>query len=108
VPADENNEKTKVYNITTCSVDAGYRVFKSSPNGWILLKDKSTSASKVEKLNKNRTAAQILAGTNKDNTIYTYHELDLYVFNDLVRKTARNIAEISSLSIHTETKQWNY
>ena len=103
-PADVAGASPKVYNITTCSVDAGYSVYKSVSEGWRFVKDKSASVSKVEKVNKNRTASQILSGDNKDNSISTYHELDSYVFDDLAKKTARKIAELTSLIVHSELK----
>lgn len=108
VPPSEKGSSPKVYNLTTCSVELEYTVYKSSSDGWQFIRTKSASASKVEKVNNNRTAAQILSGSNKDNSIYTYHELNWTVFDEIVRKTARNVAEVSSAFIDTQIKQKNY
>ncbi len=94
----------ETYNVTSCNVDVGFEVFKYSTSGEHSLKTSSVNVEKEEKLNTNRTFWQILFGTNKDNSQYTYHELSDNVFDDLVKKSARNVAAKISKAISREMK----
>lgn len=92
----------EIYNLSICDVSSDFTVYKSGASGWYHLKDKSVVFSKEEEVSNNRTFFQVLFGLNKDNSVYTYHELSSDIFNDLARKCARRIAAKTSTYIDKE------
>ncbi len=89
------------FDVVSCHLYSGSKLFKIDKNGRNnLLKTYAVSVTKSEKLSNNRTFWQLVFGSNKDNSEYTYKELDDDVFFDLSRKAARRSAAKISRTIY--------
>lgn len=104
VYTDTISPTPEVYLLAECDFTSDFSVHKAGSSGWHHLKDKSILVSKEEEINNNRTFFQILFGTNKDNSVYTYHELSPDIFKDLAEKSARRVAAKTSTVIGKEIK----
>ncbi|MDD3685431.1 MAG: hypothetical protein PHE56_01570 [Bacteroidales bacterium] len=104
VYSDSTSSTPEVYYLAECDFISNFSVHKAGSSGWHHLKDKTIIVSKEEEVNNNRTFFQILFGTNKDNSVYTYHELSPDVFKDLAEKCARRVAAKTSSVIGKEMK----
>lgn len=94
----------EIFNLAECDFTSDFSVHKAGSSGWHHLKDKAIIVSKEEEISNNRTFFQILFGTNKDNSVYTYHELSPNIFKDLAEKCARRVAAKTSSVIGKEMK----
>ncbi|MDD2387730.1 MAG: hypothetical protein PHP52_13215 [Bacteroidales bacterium] len=89
------------FDVVSCYLNSDSKLFKIDKNGRNnLLKTCTVSVSKSEQLSNNRTFWQIVFGLNKDNSEYTYKQLDNDVFFDLSRKSARHTAAKISRTIY--------
>lgn len=104
VYTDTTSTVPEVYNLAECDFTSDFSVYKAGSSGWHHVKDKTIIVSKEEEVNNNRTFFQILFGANKDNTVYTYHELSSDIFKDLAEKCARRVAAKTSSVIGKEMK----
>ena len=85
------------FDVVSCNFNANLRLYKTDKTGREkLLKFYSSSFSKSEELSNNRTLLQMIFGENKNNSKYTYKELDDDVMFDLSRKSARRVAAKTS------------
>ncbi len=93
VYVDATSEFAETFNVVSCNVKTKCRLYMIDSHGdKFLLNDLISSVGKDEKLSNNRTFFQIIFGLNKDNTEYTYKELDDDVINRLCKRAARRIA----------------
>jgi hypothetical protein len=104
VYSDSTSSTPEVYYLAECDFTSDFSVHKAGSSGWHHLKDKTIVVSKEEEVNNNRTFFQVLFGTNKDNSVYTYHELSTDIFKDLAEKCSRRVAAKTSSVIGNEIK----
>jgi len=104
VNSDTLSDSQTVYNVVNCSVDSEFDVYFAGYNGNELLKSTSAISSKEEKLSNRRTFWQMMFRANKDNTIYTYTELQEDVFLDLTTKNANRTAAKTSKVLYKQLK----
>lgn len=101
---DSLTETQKVYNVVSCYANAEFDINYSGYGGNELLKSSSAYSSKEEKFSNKRTFFQWVFGVNKDNTIFTYTELEEEVFIDLCEKTAKRTASKISKVLYKQLK----
>lgn len=98
---DSLSTNPEYFDVVSCSVESNCELFKIGSVGREnLMKSYQKSVSKSEKLTNSRTFWQIVFGTNKDNSQYTYKELSSDVFVDLCRKSARRTAASISRTLY--------
>ncbi|HBS87066.1 MAG TPA: hypothetical protein DEA97_10950 [Bacteroidales bacterium] len=95
------NDQASPYNgmsyvLSTCDVQADYRIFIGAVSQQKMLEKTSVSADKDEKVTNNRNLGDYIVGSNKDNSSYRQKELFDDVFLTLSDKCGRRIsADIS-------------
>lgn len=100
---NEQSQQVNTYYVTSCNLSLDFYIGKE-PFSFVSLKKHNVFAGKDEKLSTDRTFWQIIFGTNKDNSVYTYKELDTDVFEDLTRKVAKKTAAKVSRIMYKKTK----
>lgn len=100
---NKQSQQVNTYYVTSCKLSLDFYIGKE-PFSFVGLKKHNVFAVKDEKLSTDRTFWQIIFGTNKDNSVYTYKELDKDVFEDLTRKVARKTAAKVSRIMYKKTK----
>lgn len=104
IPDTYDSNLNKEIFITNCEIIIEFRIGKE-PLSFLAIKKHNIYVSKEEKLSNNRTFWQIIFGSNKDNSIYTYKELDKDVFMELTKKSARKTAAKISRIISKKLKK---
>jgi len=89
---DSLSYQSQNYQIVSCNVSIDFDIYSAGAGGSYLVKTSSAYAGEDEELSTNRTFWQFIFGVNKDNSVYTYKELNSDVFDELCKKTARRSA----------------
>jgi hypothetical protein len=103
ITGNRQAQEFNTYYVTSCNVSLDFCIGKE-PFSFVGIKKHNVFVGKDEKLSTERTFWQIIFGTNKDNLVYTYKELDKDVFEDLTRKIARKTAAKVSQIIYKKSK----
>ncbi|PLX09703.1 MAG: hypothetical protein C0596_01395 [Marinilabiliales bacterium] len=91
------------FEVVTCDIDISGDLYKFNSRGeQVKIKTISLNVDKGEKLSNSRTFWQIIFGNNKDNSEYTYKELDENVFYSLSEKAARHMAAKTSRTLYKD------
>lgn len=97
---DSLSDYPETFQVVTCKVSADCSLYEIDSNGnKSLLRSINVSADQDEKLSNSRTFWQVIFGSNKNNTDYTYKELSDDVIYTLCRRSARRVAGKSSRTI---------
>lgn len=79
----------KSFQLSNCSVEASFKLYKSNKEK--LLGEWSVSTNKEEKISNNRNFGDYVFGTNKDNSNYHYKELDDNICSNLSEKCGKHV-----------------
>jgi len=97
---DSLSNYTETFDVVSCNVKAECYLFQVKSNGdKDNLRSIIVNADKDEKLSNSRSFWQVIFGSNKDNSDYTYKELDNDIIFTLCHRTARRVAGKSSRTI---------
>lgn len=100
---DSLAEYPESFEVVECDVNVETSLYEIDNSGnEKLMKSTTVYVDKEEKLSNNRTFWQVIFGTNKDNSEFTYKELNEDVFQDLCEKAARRVAAKTSKTIYKD------
>ena len=98
---DSTSSFPETFDVVSCDVEVNCGLYKLDGGGSkSLIRNITVTVNKDEKLTNQRTFWQIIFGTNKDNSKYTYKELNDDVFFDLSRKSANRVAAKTSRLVY--------
>ncbi len=102
ISAESNYEGQTDFNIVSCKVEIDGYLYKRKNGRKEKIKPLYIYVDKSEKLTTNRTVSQVVSGQNKDNSQYTYKELNKDIFISLSKKAARHLSAKTSRILYKE------